>query len=197
MANPNLRPEDADVLSVMASRQGASLFMKVSVYIFSFGVIGLGIPLFSVVVRYNLFVGKVFSSRWSSFFGVVFPWLVSFLLYQGDGFDLFVTWASLLINGAINFILPVVLYITARSRHRLRQKLRAAKDSDPLTTTTDLDDSDAELTGPLYERKDLYFIAISIIILTSVLLLVAIVLQIQSQLSSADSAPFNCTLIHA
>jgi hypothetical protein len=66
---------------------------------------------------YNLYVGHLFSARWSAFWGVVFPWLVSFLLYQGDGFDRFVTWASLGLNGFINFLVPFVLLYSARKRY--------------------------------------------------------------------------------
>jgi hypothetical protein len=44
----------------MASDANATLLTKVSVYVFSFGVVGLGIPLFSVVVRY---VFSLFASR--------------------------------------------------------------------------------------------------------------------------------------
>eukprot|EP01095_Lingulamoeba_sp_RSL-Kostka_P006062 TRINITY_DN186_c0_g1_i1.p1 TRINITY_DN186_c0_g1~~TRINITY_DN186_c0_g1_i1.p1 ORF type:complete len:498 (-),score=105.27 TRINITY_DN186_c0_g1_i1:4-1497(-) len=90
-------------------------FTTFCVYIFSLGVIGLGIPLFSIIIRYNLYVGGVFGNRWSAFWGTVFPWLVSWLLYQGNGFNNFVNWASLFINGFINFVVPFVLYLKAKS----------------------------------------------------------------------------------
>ena len=105
----------SNVLTTFAS--GGHLGTEISAYIFSLGVIGLGIPLFSIMIRYNLYVGKVFGPKLSAFFGVVLPWLVSWPLYQGNGFGIFVSWASLLINSFINFGLPMVIYITARRRY--------------------------------------------------------------------------------
>ena len=48
-------------------------------------MIGLGIPLFSIVVRYNLFVGEVCSRRWSAFWGkfVCICFLPSKSLFRG------------------------------------------------------------------------------------------------------------------
>jgi len=127
IANPGLTSADANILTVLASKDGASKFAQWSVYIFSIGVIGLGIPLFCVMVRYNLYVGRVFGKFGSAFWGVLFPWIISFLLYQGDGFGVFVTWASLFINSFINFVLPMILYRTARMRHRYGDEMRVVQ----------------------------------------------------------------------
>jgi hypothetical protein len=69
------------------------------VYIFALGVIGLGIPLFSIVVRYNLFVGEVCGKYWAMFWGAIFPYTICWFFYQGEGFQIFLNWSSLLING--------------------------------------------------------------------------------------------------
>jgi hypothetical protein len=76
---------------------------------------GLGIPHFAVMIRYNLFVGGLLGSGWSSFWGVAFPWLVGFFLYQGSGFTEFVNWTSILFSGVVNFLVPAALYYKARS----------------------------------------------------------------------------------
>ena len=73
----------------------------------------------SIVVRYNLFVGAV-CGKWGAIFwgrrqanvkwletnvanglGAIFPYLICWFFYQGEGFQIFVTWSSLLINGYI------------------------------------------------------------------------------------------------
>lgn len=97
---------------------------KVCVYIFSLGVIGLGIPLFSIIIRYNLFGGGVCSDKWAAFWGTVFPWLFAWAFYQGSAFDAFVNWTSLFFNGFINFVIPIAVYLRAKQLEaRNRKKL--------------------------------------------------------------------------
>lgn len=115
MAYPNISSlvKSGDILSIMAL-PSQPVFLQVSTYVFSFCVVGLGIPLYSVVIRYNLYVGGICGRHWSAFWGVVFPWLVSFLFYQGSGLLNFVNLSALYVSGIINFIVPFVLYIKAR-----------------------------------------------------------------------------------
>jgi hypothetical protein len=96
------------------AQKDSTLINKLAVYTFSLAVLGLGIPHFSVIVRYNLFVGGVCSSAWSSFWGVLFPWMFAWMLYQGSGFVQFLNWTSILFSGIINFLLPLLLFLKAR-----------------------------------------------------------------------------------
>eukprot|EP01104_Vermistella_antarctica_P020277 TRINITY_DN8619_c0_g1_i1.p1 TRINITY_DN8619_c0_g1~~TRINITY_DN8619_c0_g1_i1.p1 ORF type:complete len:638 (-),score=100.18 TRINITY_DN8619_c0_g1_i1:47-1894(-) len=102
-----------DILSVM-SLPTQPWELNISTSIFSFAVVGLGIPLYSIVIRYNLYVGKVCNSFWSAMWGVVFPWAVSWLFYQGSGLVTFVTYSATYISGVINFVIPFLLYLRAR-----------------------------------------------------------------------------------
>jgi hypothetical protein len=52
---------------------------------------------------------------WSMFWGVVFPWLCSFLFYEGDGFAHLINWTSLTINSAICYVVPLLTFIKAQS----------------------------------------------------------------------------------
>lgn len=113
---------DSNLLDVISEDPRTGTFTQICVYMFSIGVIGLGIPLFSIVVRYNLFVGEVCSKKWSIFWGkinflffiikhlfiysfvskgAVFPYLITWLFYQGKGFQIFLNWSSLIINGFV------------------------------------------------------------------------------------------------
>lgn len=62
----------------------------------AFGVfiIGLGIPVFCVISRYNLYVGGVCSDGWATFWGGIFPWLVSWTLYQGHAILGLLSWTG-------------------------------------------------------------------------------------------------------
>ncbi len=119
MAYPHLN--SSNILSVMAHGDPADtpMIVRISVYIFSISVIGFGIPLFAVVMRYNLYLGGMCSHGWSLFWSAVFPWCFSFALYQGSAFFAFVNWSSLFSTGIINFIVPALLYLKARERYGL------------------------------------------------------------------------------
>ncbi|KNC54154.1 uncharacterized protein AMSG_09933 [Thecamonas trahens ATCC 50062] len=116
-----------NVLTTFAS--SGSLVTELTAYIFSLAVIGLGIPLFSIVIRYNLYVSKVCGAKMASFLGVILPWLISWPLYSGNGFELFVAWSSLIVNSFINFGLPMLLYRTARLRYAEHKQAGGGTDS--------------------------------------------------------------------
>ncbi|MDP2438993.1 MAG: hypothetical protein Q8P67_24870, partial [archaeon] len=115
LAYPNL--QYANLLTNMAA-PGSPIVTQVFVYLFSLFVIGLGIPLFAIYIRLNLYVGGVCNAGWSTFWGAVFPWLFSWLLYEGDGFTKFENWAALIINGFINFVAPFIIFLAAKRAHR-------------------------------------------------------------------------------
>ena len=92
MAYPHLA--SGNILGVMAHDDAAAtpVAIKICIYVFSISVIGFGIPLFSVVMRYNLYLGRMCSHKWALFWASIFPWIVSFTLYQGSAFFQFVNW---------------------------------------------------------------------------------------------------------
>ncbi len=69
------------------------------------------------------YVGGVCGKRWAHFWGVIAPWLVGFVFTQGPIFADLLNWTALLFSGAVNFILPFVLYIIA---FRQREKVETA-----------------------------------------------------------------------
>eukprot|EP00466_Bigelowiella_natans_P004758 jgi/Bigna1/88048/estExt_fgenesh1_pg.C_270144 len=54
-------------------------------------------------------------SEWATFWGVIFPWLISFLFYEAKGFANLINWTSLTINGTICFLVPALIYLKAIS----------------------------------------------------------------------------------
>lgn len=51
----------------------------------------------------------------SYFWGVVAPWMVAFCFSQGTYFAGFINWSSLIVNGVVNFLIPLLLYLKAVS----------------------------------------------------------------------------------
>ena len=79
--------------------------------LFSFFVIGLGIPLFQVVMRYNLVNSGVVGSSTGKYVSTILPWGLSWLVYQGEGFCDLLNWCGLILNGLVGFILPILVSI--------------------------------------------------------------------------------------
>lgn len=87
---------------------------QVTVYAFPMVALLSGIPIFSIIVRYNLVENNICKKFWANIFAVIFPWVVAIPAYTGTGLMNVINWTSLLINGAINFIIPVLLYVLSR-----------------------------------------------------------------------------------
>eukprot|EP01102_Stenamoeba_stenopodia_P021176 TRINITY_DN845_c0_g1_i4.p1 TRINITY_DN845_c0_g1~~TRINITY_DN845_c0_g1_i4.p1 ORF type:complete len:552 (+),score=101.86 TRINITY_DN845_c0_g1_i4:287-1942(+) len=90
----------------------------IAAYLFSLGVIAPGIPVCSITCRYNLYVGKICGKKWSYFWGVIAPWIIGFIFSQGQFFADLLNWSSLICNGIVNFVIPMLLYYKVmKTRH--------------------------------------------------------------------------------
>jgi len=103
-----------DLLSVMGTN-AYPIVTIIASYIFSLGVIAPGIPVCCITTRYNLYIGKVCGKRMSYFWGVIAPWLIAYSFLQGKFFANFINWSSLIVNGIVNFLFPLALYLKAVS----------------------------------------------------------------------------------
>jgi hypothetical protein len=77
--------------------------------LFCFFIIGLDIPLFCVLTRYNL--SKLLPGRPTLVNALVvyIPWGLSWVLYQGDAIGTLLDWGGVLLTSAIAFLLPLYL----------------------------------------------------------------------------------------
>lgn len=99
-----------------ASSGVASFFLKLTVYLFPIVAIVSSIPVFSIVIKYNLVENGV-SDRVAFLWGVVFPWAISMpLLYMPNILAQFVNFTSLIFVSFTDFIVPFTLYIVLQKR---------------------------------------------------------------------------------
>merc|ERR1712008_214593 len=103
MAYPNA---EANLLQVLGAPRSSPV-TRICSYLFGVLVIGMGIPVFCIVMRYNLVVGG-FGTVKATFSGVVLPWLVSWLLYQGSAAQYFIGISGVVLISAIGFVLPLI-----------------------------------------------------------------------------------------
>ena len=105
-----------NMLLLLGSRGAVDSITRFLSLLFGLTIIGLGIPIFCILMRYNLVVGGVCNNEGGLFFGGIFPWLISWLVYQGHGVLELLSWTGLILNGFIDFFCPaLVAFVAARS----------------------------------------------------------------------------------
>jgi hypothetical protein len=82
-------------------------------WFFAFFIIGLDIPLFCVLTRFNLTQSGLCSSRTANIMVVYLPWSLSWIFYQGDSIAELLSWGGILFTSAVAFLLP--LYLALRT----------------------------------------------------------------------------------
>jgi hypothetical protein len=56
---------------------GDSVVDQITVYLFPMIAVASSIPIYSIIVRYNLIENEICSARWANFWAVVFPWVLA------------------------------------------------------------------------------------------------------------------------
>jgi hypothetical protein len=82
---------------------------QITASFFAFFVIGLDIPLFSVLTRLNLTGSGLCSRTKANILVVYIPWAIAWMFYQGDGIYDVLSWGGVLFTGAVAFIMPLLL----------------------------------------------------------------------------------------
>lgn len=104
---PNVSPNALE--SMTSGAFGTPL--RIGASLFAFFIIGLDIPLFAVLTRYNLVNSGLCSTRLANLFVVYLPWSLSWLFYQGTAISELLSWGGILFTGALAFLLPLYLAI--------------------------------------------------------------------------------------
>lgn len=107
LAIPNISPNALEPMTSGAF--GTPL--RIGASFFAFFIIGLDIPLFAVLTRYNLVNSGLCSTRVANVFVVYLPWGISWLFYQGTAVSKLLSWGGILFSGALAFLLPLYLAI--------------------------------------------------------------------------------------
>jgi len=105
------RVNDNMLSSMIAGAEGPGL--QIGASLFAFFIIGLGIPLFSVLLRLNLTGNGLCSTKMGNVIAVWFPWCVSWMLYQGASVKELLSWGGAIFTSFVAFIAPLLLELHA------------------------------------------------------------------------------------
>jgi hypothetical protein len=87
------------------------------VYLFPIIAVASSIPVFSIIIRYNLMENGICGKFWANVWAVVLPWVLAVPLTAGNTiFNDVITYSSILFQLPINMIIPFWIYILAMRR---------------------------------------------------------------------------------
>lgn len=84
---------------------------QISASLFAFFIIGLGIPLFCVLMKMNLVGSGLCTSTQGNMVAVFLPWLIGWLFYKGSAAAKLLSWGGVIFTSIIAFIAPLLLSI--------------------------------------------------------------------------------------
>jgi len=151
---------------ILLSSSQVHFMTRVCAAIFGTSIIGCGVPVFCVIIKTALYSGGVCSKPWSQFFGALFPYCLSWMLYQGTMLMTVLNWTGLLVNGMVAFILPLVLALYASRRITANYVHIELATTSSTTTTAAMereksagieDDEDDENPNPLSQPVRSYY----------------------------------------
>ena len=90
---------------------------------------GFGVPIFCVIMRYNLVNGGLCSEPWAHVWSSVLPWGTAWTLYQGSVTRKLLDYSGLVLNGFTDFVAPGVGDIARDPTHRDPSSSRATLSS--------------------------------------------------------------------
>lgn len=112
--------------------------------IFPLAALLSGIPVYSVIVRYNLLENKIMSKFWANMFAVVLPWAAGWLFTSGTLLTQLINWSSAFLFVTLNFFFPILLFL--KIKERVVAAAPSAADAD-----LELSDLGLERMGHVYD----------------------------------------------
>lgn len=127
----------ADMLSVLTELDKA-LYVRIFTFLFPLFTLVSSIPVFSIIMRYNLLENKICSTPVANFWSVIFPWVLSLFFYGGNAINYILLWTGLATVYPLNFMVPAYLHIITNRRGELSNNLLETK-SEQLSTVPEED----------------------------------------------------------
>lgn len=109
--------QGSDILTAIDRSSDGSIFSQISVYLFPLIAVASSIPVFSIIVRYNLIENGICGPRLANVFAVVLPWVLAVPLSAGNTvFNDVSNYTSIAFLIPINLLIPFIIYIFAMRR---------------------------------------------------------------------------------
>ena len=107
-------PTDSNILAVVQNYQHFSTLAVITAFVFPFALLVTTIPVSNTVIRYNLIRSGVFAPKTAFIVTLLFSWIAAIPFQTGINMDAMINWTSLIFASAVNFLLPLIMYIMMR-----------------------------------------------------------------------------------
>ena len=74
------------------------------------------IPVFSILIRYNLINSGICKKHTANLFAVLLPWVLSLFFYAGNQLSLLMSWSAAIFFVLLNFVIPLYMFIVQYRR---------------------------------------------------------------------------------
>ena len=98
-------PDSEDLLSGLTG-PSISKFAQAASFVFPPAALISGIPIFSIVIRYNILENGLCGIFWANIWAVVFPWIVALIFYAGSSMNNLMNYVSLISTIPLNLTVP-------------------------------------------------------------------------------------------
>ncbi|TVY41556.1 hypothetical protein LOCC1_G005111 [Lachnellula occidentalis] len=106
--------DSSTLLATLSASNESRVLTTITDILFPVAVLVTSVPVFSIVIRYNLVRGNLCSNRYAIMWASVLPWIIIIPLQTKGFLVLIMNWASLIFGSTTNFIIPLVLYISSK-----------------------------------------------------------------------------------
>lgn len=132
-------------------QHGVWLASRIMTFIFPLANILTSIPVFSIIIRYNLLQLEGFKMPvWlANAVAVFLPWVVAVPFYSGNQVNTLITWSSALLFVQIQLLIPTAMFVMAEKK-RAAGTLALPFDENDYEEELDLEEDDSGLPVPLF-----------------------------------------------
>lgn len=108
-----------DVLAAISNYEGAAWYATLGVYLFPPAALLSGIPVISIIIRYNLVENQMCGKTAANLFAVALPWLAALVFFSGSMLADLINWSSAITFSLLNFTFPLLVHALASPSSRL------------------------------------------------------------------------------
>ena len=94
------------------------IWIQFSASVFAVSIIGLGVPLFCVLMRLNLTGSEVCSTFMANVLVVILPWGTSWIFYNSTLTTALLAWGGMLFTSIVAFIAPLLLALRVAQQEK-------------------------------------------------------------------------------
>lgn len=104
----------SDILATLSSSHQSKALITIVNILFPIAVLVTSIPVFAIVIRYNLVRGDFCSNGYAIVWASFLPWVLIIPFQTKGWLVLVMNWTSLVFGSSTNFVIPLLLYLASK-----------------------------------------------------------------------------------